>query len=51
MVSEILKHDPNLELTNVKGERASDIARRNGLDKVLGPLNPEGDMLGQGRYG
>ena len=51
VISALIQMDPNFGLMNANGDRAATIARRLGVDQRLGPLNPEGDLLGQGRFG
>ena len=51
MIAAIVKLEPNFGIMNSNGERAATVAQRLGVDTRLGPLNPEGDLLGQGKFG
>ena len=51
VISAIVKLEPNFGIMNSNGERAATVAQRLGVDVRLGPLNPEGDLLGQGKFG
>ena len=50
-ISALIKLEPNYGLMNANGDRAATVAKRLGVDERLGPLNADGDLLGQGRFG